>query len=532
MANILGLEIAPDAVRAALIKTALRKTQIARFVEVPVGGPGAGDALGVHPDDTEEPGAYEARVVQAAVREALRQAGAAGSSIVAALPGEEASIRRVELPAVVAKKLDELLPLEMEALVPFDAEQTFLEHQPIETADGKLRVLVVAVPRDRIRGHLEHLAGLGADPQVLAVGAAALDGLPAVVPALAAEGPFLVVHLGLRRADVVVMRRGQIELARTVSAGIADIADGGFSAAAGSTAERLSRDLRQTVASWRMQGGAAPLAVHVSGLGLEDPRTLGWFAEATGLPSEPVAVPDATPSSGADAPTRARMAMALSLAARATGRARHIDLRRGEFAPRRTTGLVRQHAGLFAACALALVGSFLYSTYARFSVLDARRERLEVELSRVSLARLGEATRSPTRARTLLEGGGTRSDPLPRFSAYDALAAISGAIPEGISHDVQRLHIDLGDDRSGGHFELSGVVGTIEERDRIAQALGQVTCFRELDLGPLTQAPNERRSYRIEADIQCPEDAVAEAGGRSRSGRSGRSRQAGQGGSR
>jgi general secretion pathway protein L len=539
MANYLGIEIGHDVVRGVLIKTALRKVQVARLVEVPIPSRAEAltDAVQIGPAGTLPTVGEPSEPMQIALRNLLRQVSPPMPTILAALPGEDASIRRMELPAIVAKKVDELLPLEMEALVPFDAATTMLDHQPIETADGKLRVLVAAVPNERIRAHLEQLAKWGADPQELAVGAAALDGLPAVVPALATDGPHLVLHLGHRRTDVCILRKGRAELARTISAGYADLDGASFptpgapsqtgpfggAPAAGASAERLARELKQTIASFRMQGGEAPASVHVSGAGLEDPRTLAWLRDTLGQEPVAVAVPDTSPPTGMTAEHRARFGLALSLAARALGRTRRIDLRKGEFAPRRTSGLVRRHAPLLATCAASIVAAFLFSTYARWSVLEARREMLEDQLAQVTESRLGEGTRSPSRARTLLEGGGGRSDPLPRFSAYDALGAVSGAIPADIPHDVQRLQIDLGDDRSGGHFELSGIVGSIEERDRIAQALGQVECFRGIDLGPLTQAPNDRRSYRIEADILCPGDApppgaTKRRGGRSRSG--------------
>lgn len=549
MANLLGIEISPDAVRGVLIRTSLRNKQIARFEEVPIlpasaiaeapapapglvaldptieGAPAEGAALAAEVAAVEPPDP-----VRVAIDELVRRMGPGRPSIVAALPGEEASVRRIELPAAVAKKIDELLPIEMEALVPFDPDETLLDHQAIGVEGGKLSSLVVAVPKSRVRAHLDQLAEWHADPVELAVGAAALDGLAQIAPALATEGPHVVVHLGARRTDVCVLVRGAAALARTISAGIADVGDAAFATAGapGSAAERLARELRQTLAAWRMQGGDAPAAVHLSGLGVHDERVGAWIGAVLGITPQLLEVPDTLPvASGADPAMRARFGLALALAARATGRTKRLDLRKGEFVARRTTGLLRRHAALFAACAAALVVSFLFSTYARWSVLDARREMLEAQLAQVTRERLGEETRSPTRARTLLESGGARSDPMPRFSAYDALAAISGAIPEDVTHDVQRLHVDLGDDRSGGHFELAGIVRSIEDRDRIAQALGQVECFRELELGPLTQAPNDRRLYRVEADILCPGDEPPSSGrgrGRSRSGSGGGSR--------
>ena len=141
---------------------------------------------------------------------------------------------------------------------------------------------------------------------------------------------------------------------------------------------------------------------------------------------------------------------------------------------------------------------------------------LEDELARVTRTTLGQETRSVTQARTLLETGRRGGDPLPHFTAYDALQSISEAIPTEVRHDVRRLSIELGDGRSEGHFELQGVVGTIEDRDRISQALGQVQCFRELSNGPVTQSGEDRRQYRIEGDIRCPGDEPPESESRRR----------------
>ncbi len=542
MANYLGIEIAPDVVRGVLIKTALRKVQIARFLEVPILASvtpelaqtpfeGEGTPAPLPPDPTE-----------VALRELVMRMGPPRPSILLSVPGEEASMRRIELPAAVAKKIDELLPIEMETLVPFDAEEALLDHQPIETAEGKLHILVAAIPKARVQKHLAQFDAWGVDPDELAVGAAALDGLTNIVPTLTTGGPHLVVHFGARRTDACVLARGHIELARTISAGITDVGDAGFASSggfgsefAGSAAERLARELRQTLAASRMQG-IEPTAVHVSGVGVHDPRVLQWVSEITGHGAQLLAVPDvmipgqrgALVPSGLEPEVRASYGLALALAARALGKTKRIDLRKGEFAPRRSSGFVRRHAALLGSCAAAIVCAFLFSTYAQWSVLESRRTMLEEQLAQVTRERLGEETRSPSRARTLLESGGTRNDPLPRFTAYDAIAAISAAIPEGITHDVQRLHVNIGDDRSGGHFELAGIVSSIEDRDRIAQALGGIECFRELDLGPLTQAPNDRRLYRVEADIRCPGDEGPEDGRRGRS----RSRSGSSGGGR
>ena len=528
MASILGLEIGVNSVRAALVKTALRKVQVARYIEVPIVSlplaapepfmsvepqPGAATTSG----EMARPSTPPSSPLHAAIREVLRQAGPPAPQIVLTMPGEELSIRRISLPMAAIRKLDELLPFEMEALIPFAQDDTLLDHQPIETADGQIHLLAVAAPKGKVRAELESWAALGIDPSEVAAGAAALDGLPMLVPTLATEGPHVVLHFGARRTDVCVLRKGRTELARTISAGVADLVDVEYAASThgGSTsgAMLLARELKQSLAGWRMQGGAEPEALWVAGEAGSDPRLLGWLSELLGKTATPLGLPEAV---GADPESRARFALALGLAARTLGKGRRVDLRKGEFVKKRSMGAIRPLIPLLSACGAAIVLSFMFSVYARWSVADARRTMLEDELARVTRTTLGQETRSVTQARTLLETGRRGGDPLPHFTAYDALQSISEAIPTEVRHDVRRLSIELGDGRSEGHFELQGVVGTIEDRDRISQALGQVQCFRELSNGPVTQSGEDRRQYRIEGDIRCPGDEPPESESRRR----------------
>jgi general secretion pathway protein L len=114
MANFLGLEIAPDAVRGVLVKTSLRKAQVARYVEVPIVPVSAEPApLPVAAEGAPAPAPPEPPdPIETAIRELMLQIGAPRPAILSAIAGEDASIRRMELPAIVAKKVEELLPLE------------------------------------------------------------------------------------------------------------------------------------------------------------------------------------------------------------------------------------------------------------------------------------------------------------------------------------------------------------------------------------------------------------------------------------
>ena len=549
MANLLGIDIGPTSVRGVLVKTQLRRFQLVQYLEVPLEleavplPEAAGDApeapSGAAPEASSIATSETARStpLARALGELVRQAGGETVDVIATLPGDLVSLRRIDLPKAAEKKIDELLPFELESVLPFEIGDTLLDHQPIETTATELRLLVSAAPKSRIREELERLASSGADPVELVPAPAALAGLASFVPTLATDGPHVVIVLGASATDVCVIRKGKAELARTLSVGRAQLTRaGGFGAhgamgLSGATgrieaegALRFGRELKQTLMAFRMQGGGEPESIAVGG-DVEIPGLFEFLAEHLGRSVVPLAMPEVVsttrqPVASPEPAARLPFATALGAVGHTLGRGKHLDFRKGEFVKKRDLGVLRDLGPLFAIGGAAVACAFFFSIYARWSVLDGRRELLEAELSRVTAESLGEETRDPTRARALLETGRRSADPMPAFTAYDALVAVSGAVPEGVAHDLSRLSIDLGDARSGGHLEIQGTVGRVEDAERISQALGEVPCFRSLELGPATTTADGRRTYRIEADILCPGAAAAE-GGRSRRRRGG-----------
>ena len=533
MATLIGIEVGARIVRAALVRTQFRSTQVVRYIEISLDdmrllaeAPPPVDAApmspiaglpeaGVVPEHAAPPHVVHPSEpdpdapLRLAIAEVMRRAGVTSATRIADMPGDDVSLRRIELPPAAMRKIDELLPFEMESLIPFDAAETLLDHQLAEPPDAtKVRVVVCAVPRAKVRERLDLLARGGLDPEELVPGPAALGGLVPFVPALVSDTAQVLVHLGRTRTDIAVLRRGKLELARNISAGVDDLREAGFGEAPyGTGAERLFRELRQTVSSHRMQGGADIEAVRVSGELDGGEALFGWLGRAldrTAIPLEIPLAPELDPVQPVDAARAPAFALALGLAGQTLLKGKHLDLRKGDLAKKASMGAFRELAPLLGVCAAFVAVAYFYSVYAHWSVLTARREVLETELAEVSAQRLGQETRDPLQARTLLEQGRQSPDPMPAFDAFDALLALSAAIPDGIDHDLQRVQIDLGDDRSGGHIELQATVSSIEERDRIAQSLGEVPCFQNIELGPMTSSGEGRRQYRLEMDLQCP----------------------------
>lgn len=484
MARILGLDVGTTAVRGAVLRTALRKVELERYVEAPLASEAGAAAEGP---------AGRADALAQAIRQVLAAVGRAPDGVVVAIAGEDASVRPVELPLGARKRIAEVLPFELEAVLPFPADDAVLDYQPIDQDGTRLRLLAAAAPKVRVAGLIAELGDAGVVPQEIAVGAAALDGLVALVPELAGAGPFVVLDVGTHHLDINILHHGRTEIARTVAAGTSGLPR---------NEGELTRALIQTLASFRATGAPAPLKAFLCGEGALLEGFTPWLAsklegiEICGLPLPP--------APGADDAARPLFARAAALAGRTLLKGKRLDLRQGEFAQRRAMGALRAQIPLVAACASAVIFAFVFSTWSSYRLLDERRETLEVELVRVTLEAFGEGTRDPARAKRLLEGRTGPQDPLPRFDAFDVLDAVSKAIPGDVVHDTRRMEIEIGTGQREGKLELQGTVQNIAERDRVVEALEAHPCFHDLENGRTSPASGQDRiNYTLAAVINC-----------------------------
>ena len=487
MARILGLDIGKRSVRGALVKTALRRIDVLRYVEIPIAAPVASTP----PPDGEAVEVPLADPIRDAVRGVLGSLEDPPDRVVTALDGREASLRVVELPQGAAKRIADVLPYELETLIPFAADEAVIDHQPIGILAGQLRLLACAAPRQRVAAHLQRMRELEIDPREIAVGAATLDGLVPLLPMLSSPGPVMLIQIDEDSTDLCVLADGRCELARSLSVGIAQ-ADGG----------ELEAALGRTLTSYRAAGGTLPAEAFLLGDAASDPHALGWLSGRFGFDVRALPLP---PAEGTEELDLARFGRATAMACRLAGNSKRIDLRRGEFASARTMGAIRKQARLIAVCAAAVLLAFLFSTWARWVTMDDEREMLRAELDRVTEDAFGNGTTSASRARRLLDQGTRTDDPLPRFDAYDVLDAVNGGIPAEITHSTRRLHIELDDDGHGGRFELQGIVATVAERDRIAQELTGHRCIQEIENGRTHPGPGgQGLNYELEGTVRCP----------------------------
>src|SRR5205823_5455423 len=141
-------------------------------------------------------------------------------SIAVALPGPLAATHLITLPFSDPRRIEQVLPAEVEGAIPFDLSEVVWDAAVLGHVGGKAEVLVGVVKKDALREHLEALAAAGLDPRVVTLAPLALaalgeraalvrDGDPPLTAALLDAGP--------DRANLVVLDAGRPVLARTLS---------------------------------------------------------------------------------------------------------------------------------------------------------------------------------------------------------------------------------------------------------------------------------------------------------------------------
>ncbi len=490
MARLLGLDIGDKELRATVVHTSFRTVEVERYVEIPL---------------THEPGNVGRNIdLSETVEGLLTVLDYVPDMVITALPGDQVSIKTVQIPVAAAKHISQVLPLELESVLPFSAEETVIDYQSIETKAGQMNLLVGAVLRERIADYLRELNAAGIEPREVVAGATALEGLAALIPELKSQAPILVANIGRKQTDLCVLRNGRCQTARTLSLGLDQLPQ---------RSEELWRGFQRTAFSYRSSGAPPIDKVYLTGSGSAAEGMASWMAGKLEIEVERLSLPNATVSRQGPRPELAR---ATALAGRGLVRHKTINLRQSEFALKRSAGALLRHSTLLSLCALAILFSVVFSIYAQRSLLADEQTALRAKLSGITKQVFGTPETDPFLIEKLIDKTGS-NDPLPRFDAFNALDTLSKTISPDIVHDINNLRIEIGDEKHEGRFELKGTLGSIEQRDEVAAKLEAHECFGDVKKGRTTTARDkERINYQLEAVIQCPGDASAKSSKKNR----------------
>ena len=139
------------------------------------------------------------------------------------LPRADAAVTRVLLPAAARENLSQVLEYEMENLVPLPREEVYFDHSMRPLPDDRLEVLLVCLPRDVIRGHLEALEEVGVSPRRIVLPSTALFDFVAFCGDRA-DRPIALVIENTATTEIALAAEGRLVGSQVVPGGFA--ADG------------------------------------------------------------------------------------------------------------------------------------------------------------------------------------------------------------------------------------------------------------------------------------------------------------------
>ncbi len=479
MASYLGIDVGSTSVRAVLVRTSYRKVTLA--------GMGGAELAGA--------------TVAEAIAFAIAGLAPKADGVAIAIPGDEIFVRRLSIPKTAQRQLNEVVPFEIEAQIPFDIADAVFDTRvlPTSTDPKTLDVLaIVARAADVEQRIATAREGGSPEPELVAPGSFALASLVPHVPELSARGTFVLLDLGATSTEAVIVTGGEARSARTLSVGVRGLP---------ASAAILARELRQTFMAFRAQGGPQIEAAYLVGGGAAVSGAETFLSGELGIPVGPLPLPRLEGLEPAAAQNLARSAKALALALALASGPKATNLRRGALSFERGFGFLREKVPLLAGLAAVIVVSALFSTWAELRALGREAAVLEDALATVTKQVLGEETRDPSRALELVAGGAGAKDedPLPHVDAFDVMAQLADALPDKLMHDVDELDVSRASQNASPHVSIHGVIPKVTDAEELATRLKDFKCFNDVKIVKTSQQiGGEAQKYHMEWELRCP----------------------------
>jgi general secretion pathway protein L len=495
--RILGLDIGSHAVKAVEFRQTLRGVEATQLRSLPL-------------DDPSPALASE-------LREFIQMHDLPTEHVVVSLAGDRVSTRRLSFPFRDRRKIGPAVPFEIEAQVPFDLADFFIDWEIIDQRPGRTDVMATLAPRSEVALLLDTIRDAGINPRTVEAEGLVLANLTSIFNL---DGTRLLADIGHRKTTLCLCVNGRAAAARTVPiAGLAiteavgrergigeveaegcKINEGIFggpgrkeSPAGIAVMEQLAREMVRTVGaletSTESGEGSDLREIVLMGGSAHLHRLDEFLAERTDLPVTRLALPPtetgAALVAGGDPVV---FAPAIALAVRGSMRARtrmnfrqdelarRVDLRKLGRELRWTAGLAG--LALVLACASAVVRIALESR--RAEMVEQQTARLFQEAfpgrpapGSVLAAMKEEVRNAQQRADTL---GIYRGN----LSALQVLTEISARVPADLDVIFEELSIDRQVIQIKGHSPNFGSV------DRLRAELAKYAPFSEIAVGDIT----------------------------------------------
>lgn len=440
-----------------------------------------------------------------------------GGKCICGISLDGVSLRNLTVPFLDRKKIDQVLPLELEDQLLTSVSDQIIEYISTGTVESSSNILVAGVEKEKLRQDLDDLQRCGITPLGITLRNVALADI--LVKNGELPSSFLLLDAGIHSANMLLARNGRVVFIRRLPYpermflntpfsfrnGLATITD--YDEAM-QCITSLSDDIQRTIAFSRSNGtdDFYPELVVMSGSMAQEDRfremlqkEIGHDVVASNLRQDAgVKLSDAV--AGQWEP--ALLDHALALALRGLLKKQAMNFRKDEFAPEKllfaTRGQLIAAASLSAVLIAAAVTWLGFDYHALKNRYDAAGERM-TQLYRETFPDATRIVDPLVQMQANVRDVQAPSIATPVFSdgkrTLNLLADISGRIPETIEIQVSRLVIDQ------DSVQIRGTTDTFNNVNLIQGSLRKSPLFNDV-LIVSAAADKESGKIRFELRLQ------------------------------
>ena len=162
--EIFGLDIGSSAVKVVQLDQTAKGYALRTYAIVPLPPQAVADGIIKDPP-----------VVVEAIKEAVAKAKLKATDAAIAVSGRELTVKKVQLPKVSRKELDDAIQLEAEHHIPFAIDEVFLDYQVVGETATTMDLVLVAAKRSKVTEYVAVAEGAGVTPVVVDLDGFALE---------------------------------------------------------------------------------------------------------------------------------------------------------------------------------------------------------------------------------------------------------------------------------------------------------------------------------------------------------------------
>lgn len=191
--NIFSLDIQDDLITGVVLKTGAQATSVV----------GYGAAV------------INERPLEEVVSEVKELAGVTDEACRVSLSAHNFFFRQLTLPFSEKKKIDKILPFELEETAPHPIDTLIIDGIPAKERENESDIIAAMMDREHLVEVLAMLQSLEIDPEIITV--SGIQTAARVAGTFDDDKDFVVIDIGLQRCTVIICKEGKVCLVRSIA---------------------------------------------------------------------------------------------------------------------------------------------------------------------------------------------------------------------------------------------------------------------------------------------------------------------------